>query len=182
MSEISAKTLRKGHATHPIAALQTEYSMWTRNPEIALLKTCRELGISFVAFSPVARGFFSQTSLNITEFPEKDIRRGMPRFFAENFSKNLNYYEALKQISVEENCTLAQLALAWLLHQGSDITVIPGTSRLDHLRENIAADHVKLSAPTLEKISQVLDNVPVYGNRYNEVSQAEVDTEQFPVS
>ena len=180
MSEISAQTLRKGHATHPISALQTEYSMWSRNPEIALLKTCRELGVSFVAFSPVARGFLSQTPLNISEFPEKDIRRAMPRFFAENFSKNLAFYDAMKKIAIQENCTLTQLALAWLLHQGSDITVIPGTARLDHLQENIAADHVRLSEATLERISQVLDNVPIFGNRYNEVSQAEVDTEQYP--
>ncbi len=180
MSEISAQTLRKGHATHPISALQTEYSMWSRNPEIALLKTCRELGVSFVAFSPVARGFLSQTPLNISEFPEKDIRRAMPRFFAENFSKNLAFYDAMKKIAIQENCTLTQLALAWLLHQGSDITVIPGTARLDHLQENIAADHVRLSEATLERISQVLDNVPIFGNRYNEVSQAEVDTEKYP--
>ncbi len=182
MSEISAQTLRKGHATHPISALQTEYSMWSRNPEIALLKTCRELGISFVAFSPVARGFFSQTPLNISEFQEKDIRLAMPRFQPENFNKNIAFYEALKKIALDQNCTLAQLALAWLLHQGSDITVIPGTSRLDHLRENIAADGVHLSPETLQRITNVLDTVPVFGNRYNEVSQAEVDTEQFPAS
>jgi len=128
MSEISAQTLRKGHATYPISALQTEYSMWTKNPEIALLDTCRELGISFVAFSPLARGFFSQSPLAIDQLLEKDIRRGMPRFHAENFEKNLPFYHALKQVALDHQCSLAQLALAWVLHQGNDILVIPGTA------------------------------------------------------
>ena len=178
-SEISALTLEKAHKTFPISALQTEYSMWSRNPEIALLKTCRELGISFVAFSPLARGFFSQTPLAIDQFVEKDIRRGMPRFQQENYEKNIPFYLALKKIADDNQCTLPQLALAWLLHQGDDILVIPGTSKISHLRENVAADKIQLSQQTLSEIDNVLDNVPVHGNRYNSVSQSEVDTEQY---
>ena len=178
-SEISAATLEKAHKTFPISALQTEYSMWSRNPEIALLKTCRELGISFVAFSPLARGFFSQTPLAIDQFVEKDIRRGMPRFQQENYEKNIPFYLALKKIADENHCTLPQLALAWLLHQGEDILVIPGTSKISHLRENVAADKIQLSQQTLSNIDNVLNNVPVHGNRYNSVSQSEVDTEQY---
>ena len=181
MSEVSAQTLRKGHATYPISALQTEYSLWSRNPEIALLQTCRELGISFVAFSPLARGFLGQSILDIDQFAEKDLRRAMPRFEVGNFQKNIPFYEALKQVARDNDCTLAQLALAWLLHQGSDILVIPGTSQIAHLRENVGADHVRLSAQTLAKIEDILSTVPVFGSRYNPVNQSEVDTEQFAV-
>lgn len=179
MSEISAQTLRKAHATFPITALQTEYSMWTRNPEIALLNTCRELGIAFVAFSPLGRGYFSQSPLAIEQLPEKDIRRGMPRFQHENFEKNTAFYLALKAIAVSNNCSLAQLAIAWVLHQGQDILAIPGTANLAHLRENVAADAIHLSHETLDDIAKILDTMPVSGNRYNPVSQSEVDTEQF---
>ena len=181
MSEISAQTLRKGHATFPIAALQTEYSMWSRNPEIALLQTCRELGISFVAFSPLARGFFSQSILAVDQFVEKDIRRGMPRFQLENFEKNIPFYDALKQVANKLHCTLPQLALSWVLHQGNDVLVIPGTANLSHLRENIAADQIQLSAQNLQEINEILQSIPVIGNRYNAVSQSEVDTEQYPI-
>ena len=178
-SEISAATLIKAHNTYPISALQTEYSMWSRNPEIALLKTCRELGISFVAFSPLARGFFSQVPLAINQLIEKDIRLGMPRFHQENYEKNIPFYNALKKVANDHQCTLPQLALAWLLHLGEDILVIPGTSKISHLRENVAADKVRLSKDSLAEIAKILDTVPVYGNRYNAVSQSEVDTEQF---
>jgi len=180
MSEISAQTLRKGHATFPIAALQTEYSMWSRNPEIALLQACRELGIAFVAFSPLARGFLSESLLAIDQFVEKDIRRGMPRFQAENFDKNIPFYNALKQVANKHHCSLPQLALAWVLHQGNDILVIPGTANLSHLRENVAADQIQLSAQNLQEIDEILQSIPVIGNRYNAVSQSEVDTEQYP--
>jgi aryl-alcohol dehydrogenase-like predicted oxidoreductase len=179
MSEISAQTLRKAHAIFPITALQTEYSMWTRNPEIALLNTCRELGIAFVAFSPLGRGYFSQSPLAIAQLPEKDIRRGMPRFQHENFEKNIAFYHALKAIAISNDCSLAQLAIAWVLHQGQDILAIPGTANLAHLRENVAADAIHLSRETLDDIAHILETMPVSGNRYNPVSQSEVDTEQF---
>ena len=178
-SEISATTLIKAHKTYPISALQTEYSMWSRNPEIALLKTCRELGISFVAFSPLARGYFSQDPLAIDQLLEKDIRRAMPRFQNENYEKNIPFYNALKKVAKDHQCTLPQLALAWLLHLGDDILVIPGTSKIAHLRENVAADKIHLSKDALEEITRILNTIPVHGNRYNSVSQSEVDTEQF---
>ncbi len=178
MSEISAQTLRKGHATFPIAALQTEYSMWTKNPEIALLNTCRELGVSFVAFSPLARGFFSESLLAIDQLLEKDIRRAMPRFQVENFEKNVPFYNALKTFAQNHDCSLPQLALAWLLHQGKDVLVIPGTAKLSHLRENIAADQIQLSVHSLKQLDEILNTIPVFGSRYNAVSQSEVDTEQ----
>jgi aryl-alcohol dehydrogenase-like predicted oxidoreductase len=179
MSEVSSDTLRKAHATHPISALQTEYSIWTRNPEISLLSTCKDLDISFVAFSPLGRGFFSNDSLDAPNFVEKDIRRGMPRFQGDNFLKNAPLHQALKEIATFHQCTLAQLALAWVLHQAPGITVIPGTTKIQHLRDNIAADSIQLSADTLSKIEEALVKFPVHGNRYNEVSQSEVDTEQF---
>ena len=139
LSEVSATTLRKAHAEHPITALQTEYSLWTRNPEIAVLAACRELGVSFVAFSPVARGFLCDSLHDVSTLPEKDIRRAMPRFEPGNYARNLALLPPYKAIAAEVGCTPAQLALAWLLHQGKDILPIPGTSNEAHLRENMAA-------------------------------------------
>ena len=179
LSEVSGPTIRKAHAVHPLSAVQTEYSLWTRNPEIAVLPTCRELDIAFVAFSPLGRGYFNTSPIDITKFVEKDIRRGMPRFHPENFSRNLVFFEALQEIAQQQGCTMAQLGLAWLLQLGQDIIPIPGTTRIDHLQEDIDADQIQLRPEVLEKINYVLSSVPIYGNRYNEVSQAEVDTEQY---
>lgn len=180
LSEVSGETIRKAHAVHPISAVQTEYSLWTRNPEIAVLPTCRELEIAFVAFSPVGRGYFNASPLDIGSFVEKDIRRGMPRFQPENFSKNLVFFEALQAVAQEQGCSIAQLGLAWLLQLGQDIIPIPGTTRIDHLQEDIDSDHIRLTPEVLEKLNHVLNTIPVHGNRYNAVSQAEVDTEQYP--
>lgn len=180
LSEVSGETIRKAHAVHPITAVQTEYSLWTRNPEIAILPTCRELDIAFVAFSPLARGFFNATPLDIDSFVEKDIRRGMPRFQPENFTKNLSFFNALQKVAKLQGCSMAQLSLAWLLQLGQDIIPIPGTTRVDHLQDNINSDHIVLSKTVLDQLNDVLENVPVFGNRYNEVSQSEVDTEQYP--
>ncbi len=179
LSEVSGPTIRKAHAVHPLSAVQTEYSLWTRNPEIAVLPTCRELDIAFVAFSPVGRGYFNSTPIDITKFVEKDIRRGMPRFYPENFSRNLVFFEALQEIAQQQGCTMAQLGLAWLLKLGQDIIPIPGTTRIDHLQEDIDADQIQLRPEVLAKINYVLTSIPIYGNRYNEVSQSEVDTEQY---
>ena len=179
LSEVSASTLRKAHAVHPIAAVQTEYSLWTRNPEIAVLQACRELGAAFVAFSPLARGFLCGAPLDIAGFEPKDIRRGMPRFTSDHFAANqklLPSYEALAQ---EAGCSPAQLALAWLLHQGEDIIPIPGTSSVAHLLDDLAAVDVKLDAGLLARLDALINQNTVAGNRYNAQVNSEVDTEVF---
>ncbi|HAJ13428.1 MAG: aldo/keto reductase [Hydrogenophaga sp.] len=178
LSEVSAATLRRAHAVHPIAAVQTEYSLWTRNPEIAVLGACRELGVSFVAFSPVARGFLCGP-MDVSAFDAKDIRRAMPRFTAENYARNARLLPAYTELAREAGCTPAQLAIAWLLHQGPDILPIPGTTRIDHLSENLGAADVKLSDDLLARLDALINPGTVHGDRYNEQSNREVDTETF---
>lgn len=179
LSEVSAATIRKAQAVHPITAVQTEYSLWTRNPEIAVLDTCREFGIAFVAFSPVARGFLCGPDLDVSAFDAKDIRRAMPRFAPEHFAANLKLLPAYRAIADEVGCTPAQLALAWLLHQGPDVLPIPGTSNVDHLRDNLGASEVALDAATLARLDALINQKTVSGNRYNEQSNREVDTEIY---
>ncbi|MEZ5643810.1 MAG: aldo/keto reductase [Burkholderiaceae bacterium] len=178
LSEVSAGTLRKAHAVHPIAAVQTEYSLWTRNPEIAVLQACRELGVSFVAFSPVARGFLCGP-LDINAFDAKDIRRAMPRFSAENHARNAQLLPAYNAIASEAGCTPSQLALAWLLHQGPDILPIPGTRSVDHLVEDLGAADVRLSPDILARLDGLINQHTVHGDRYTEQANREVDTEVF---
>jgi aryl-alcohol dehydrogenase-like predicted oxidoreductase len=179
LSEVSASTLRKAHAVHPIAAVQTEYSLWTRNPEIAVLQACRELGAAFVAFSPVARGFLCGAPLDIASFEPKDIRRGMPRFTPENFAANLKLLPAYHALAQEAGCSPSQLALAWLLHQGEHIVPIPGTTSVDHLSDDLAAVDVKLDASLLARLDALINQKTVAGNRYSAQSNSEVDTEVF---
>lgn len=179
LSEVSAVTLRRAHAVHPIAAVQTEYSLWTRNPEIALLKTCRELGTAFVAFSPVARAFLSGKLLDVGTLEPKDIRHGMPRFEPANYAANLKLLPAYLEVAREVGCTPAQLALAWLLHRGEDIIPIPGTTSLAHLAENLAAVDVKLSPAVMTRLDTLINQNTVVGSRYSDQSQSEVDTEVF---
>ncbi|OSZ74983.1 aldo/keto reductase [Hydrogenophaga sp. IBVHS1] len=178
LSEVSADTLRKAHAVHPIAAVQTEYSLWTRNPEIAVLEACRELGVSFVAFSPVARGFLCG-EIDLAALDAKDIRRTMPRFSPENYAANLKLLAPFEAIAREVGCTPAQLAIAWLLHKGDDLLPIPGTARQDHLRDNIDAADVKLDAATMARLEALINQQTVSGNRYNEQANREVDTESY---
>jgi len=178
LSEVSAATLRLAHAVHPVTALQTEYSLWTRNPEIAVLQACRELGVAFVAFSPVARGFLCG-EIDVSALDAKDIRRTMPRFAPDNYAANLKLLAPFQAIAVEVGCTPAQLAIAWLLHLGNDILPIPGTAREDHLRENIGAADVKLDAATMAKLEALINQQTVKGNRYNEQANREVDTEAY---
>ncbi len=178
LSEVSAATLRRAHAVHPIAALQTEYSLWTRNPEIAVLQACRELGVSFVAFSPVARGFLCGP-LDVAAFDAKDIRRTMPRFTPENHAKNQALLPPFNAIAAEVGCTPAQRAIAWLLHQGDDIVPIPGTTNIDHLHENLAAAQVKLPADLLARVSAHINQQTVSGHRYSAQARSEVDTEDY---
>ncbi|MFO1246555.1 MAG: aldo/keto reductase [Burkholderiaceae bacterium] len=178
LSEVSAATLRRAHAVHPIAALQTEYSLWTRNPEIAVLQACRELGVSFVAFSPVARGFLCGP-LDVATFDAKDIRRTMPRFTPENHAKNQALLPPFNAIAAEVGCTPAQLAIAWLLHQGDDILPIPGTTSVDHLMDDLGAAQVQLSADVLARLDALINQRTVAGDRYSDQANREVDTEVF---
>ena len=180
LSEVSAATIRKAHAVHPVTAVQTEYSLWTRNPEIAVLDACRELGIAFVAFSPVARGFLCDAVHDVSGFDAKDIRRAMPRFEPANYARNLALLPAYKQLAQQAGCTPAQLALAWLLHRGENILPIPGTTSVAHLREDVAAADVKLDAALLQKLDALINQQTVAGNRYSAQSRSEVDTEEFP--
>ena len=179
LSEVSAATVRKAHAVHPISAVQTEYSLWTRNPEIAVLETCREIGAAFVAFSPVARGFLCDALNEVQTLDAKDIRRGMPRFAPENYAANLNLLPPYKALAEQAGCTPAQLALAWLLHKAPHVVPIPGTTRVDHLRENLAAMEVKLSTDLIKRVDALINQTTVKGARYNAQSASEVDTEEF---
>jgi aryl-alcohol dehydrogenase-like predicted oxidoreductase len=180
LSEVSAATLRKAHAVHPVAALQTEYSLWTRNAEVAVLDTCRELGVAFVAFSPLARGFFAGQLRDVTTLPAKDIRLGMPRFHQEHFDRNLPLLDGLAHIAAANDCTMAQAALAWVLAQGDHIIPIPGTTRIDHLEENAAAERVRLSPEALRELNELINPRTVSGARYNASVQQEIDTEELP--
>ena len=178
LSEVSAATLRRAHAVHPITALQTEYSLWTRNPEIAVLDACRELGVAFVAFSPVARGFLCG-EMDVTAFDTKDIRRSMPRFTPANYAANLKLLPAYLSLAQEAGCTPAQLALAWLLQQGEDIIPIPGTTSVEHLHDNLSAVNVTLDADLVARLEALINESTVQGSRYNEQGNREVDTEVF---
>jgi aryl-alcohol dehydrogenase-like predicted oxidoreductase len=179
LSEVSAATLRKAHAVHPIAALQTEYSLWTRNAEVAVLDVCRDLGIAFVAFSPLARGFFGGSLRDTSALPPKDIRLAMPRFQAGHFTRNLRLLDGLASVASESGCTMAQASLAWVLAQGEHIIPIPGTTRVDHLAENAAADQVQLSPAALERLNALINPETVSGARYNQAVQQEIDTEEL---
>lgn len=178
LSEVSASTLRKAHAVHPIAALQTEYSLWTRNPEIAVLQACRELGVAFVAFSPVARGFLCGP-LDVAALDAKDIRRTMPRFAPDNYAANMKLLPAFNALAQEAGCSPSQLALAWLLHKGEDIIPIPGTTSVAHLLDDLGAVDVVLDAGQMARLETLINQNTVLGDRYNAQANSEVDTEVF---
>jgi aryl-alcohol dehydrogenase-like predicted oxidoreductase len=165
LSEAAPKTLRRAHATHPVTALQTEYSLWTRDIEAEILPTCRELGIGFVPYSPLGRGFLSGRFSSPDDIEENDFRRFSPRFSEENFEKNRRLVDAVKRIAGEKDCTPAQLALAWVLAQGDDIVPIPGTKRRSYLEDNAAAVEVELSEDDLKRIDEELPEVA--GERYH---------------
>lgn len=168
LSEASPLSIRRAHAVHPIAALQTEYSLWTRDPEDEVLKTTRELGIAFVAYSPLGRGFLTGQFKKVEDLAGDDYRRHSPRFQGENFQKNLNLVSRVGQLAKENHCTPGQLALAWLLVQGEDIIPIPGTKRRRYLEENAAAVEVKLSTEDLRRIEEVAPKGVAAGQRYPE--------------
>jgi aryl-alcohol dehydrogenase-like predicted oxidoreductase len=180
LSEVSAPTLRRAHAVHPITALQTEYSPWTRNPEIAVLEACRELGVAFVAFSPVGRGFLAGGVRDAARLEDGDFRRGMPRFQGEAFAANLALLDRFETIARDAGCTLAQLCLAWLLAKGDDIIPIPGTTNPDHMREDAAAAAITLSSEIVRRVDEVVNGQTVAGSRYAPAMQASVDTEKMP--
>ena len=168
LSEASAQTLRRAVKVHPIAALQTEYSLWTRDPEQEILSTCRELGIGFVAYSPLGRGFLTGQFRRFEDLPEDDYRRNSPRFQGENFQKNLDLVRRVEEIAKEKGCKPAQLALAWVLAQGDDIVPIPGTKRRKYLEENVGALQVKLTKEDLRRIDEVFPQQAAAGERYPE--------------
>jgi aryl-alcohol dehydrogenase-like predicted oxidoreductase len=165
MSEAAAGTLRRAVKVHPIAALQTEYSLWSREPEEQILPTCRELGVGFVPYSPLGRGFLTGQFKKFEDLPTDDRRREFPRFQGENFQKNLDVVKKIEQLAMQKKCTAGQLALAWVLAQGSDIVPIPGTKRVKYLDENMGALAVKLTPQEIEQIDSIADEV--VGDRYH---------------
>jgi aryl-alcohol dehydrogenase-like predicted oxidoreductase len=167
LSEAGPKTIRRAHVVHPIAALQTEYSLWSRDPESELLATCRELDIAFVAYSPLGRGFLTGQITSVDALDAADFRRGMPRLQAEALDKNLALVKQLEAMAQQKGCTTAQLALAWVLAQGDDIIPIPGTRREAYLRDNIAATAVPLSAEDLNTLDALMPPNAAVGERYN---------------
>ena len=179
LSEVSAATLRRAHAVHPIAAVQTEYSLWTRNPEIAVLDACRELGAAFVAFSPLARGYLGGKLRDVATLDAKDIRRSMPRFEPAAFERNLRLLDGMADLAREAGCTMAQLALAWLLQRGPHVIPIPGTTSPAHLADNLGAADVTLAPEVVDRLEALVNQRTVTGPRYTAASQREIDTEEF---
>lgn len=175
MSEAASNTIRRAAKVHPITALQTEYSLWTRDPEDEILSTCRELGIGFVPYSPLGRGFLTGAFKKPDDLPENDYRRFSPRFQTDNFKHNLRIVEIVNEIAKEKNCTPAQLALAWVLAQGEDIVPIPGTKRIKFLEENVKALNVNLSKEDLKRINIAVPRDFAKGLRYPESSMKTVN-------
>lgn len=179
LSEMSADTLRKAHAVHPVAAMQTEYSPWTRQAEIAVLDACRELGTTFVAFSPVARGALANGVSDPAALEEKDIRRAMPRFMGDNWPRNLALIQQFNAIAAREGVTPGQLSLAWVLSRGDHIVTIPGTGKIAHLEENIARWDWELPGSVADEIDALINQQTVAGHRYAGVMLPTIDTEDF---
>jgi aryl-alcohol dehydrogenase-like predicted oxidoreductase len=178
LSEVSAKTILRAHAVHPIAAVQTEYSLWTRNAEIAVLEACRTIGAAFVAFSPLARGWLTNT-LVPGEFIASDIRRGMPRFQANTLAQNQPVLDEFVGVASEAGCTPAQLALAWLLNRAPHVIPIPGTRSVAHFDENMGAITIRLDRDFLQRLDRLFAAGRIAGDRYPATVQKEIDTEEF---
>ncbi|HYJ83386.1 MAG TPA: aldo/keto reductase [Allosphingosinicella sp.] len=175
LSEAAPATVRRAHAVHPIAALQTEYSLWSRDAEAEILPTVRELGIAYVAYSPLGRGFLAGQFKSPADFPDDDYRRFHPRFTGENFEKNIALVREIESMAAEKGCTAAQLALAWVLAQGEDVIPIPGTKRRKYLEQNIGALDVSLSPEELQRIDRILPPGAASGPRYHEAGMATID-------
>ena len=182
LSEVSAVTLRKAHAEFPISAVQSEYSLWTRNPEIAVLQACAELGVALVAFSPVARGFLTSAPPDIATFDVTDFRKNMPRFAPETYATNCKLLAPFTKVAQAAGCTPAQLAIAWLLHKAPHILPIPGTTSVEHALENAAAVEKVLTPETLAACEALINSQTVQGNRYPVQARSEVDTEEIPAT
>ena len=179
LSEVSAATLRKAHAVHPIAAVQNEYSPWSRNVELGLIETAKEFGTALVAFSPTARGFLAGRVKSAEDLEEGDLRRSMPRFEGENLRHNLALYDRFSQLAGAAGCTPAQLSLAWLLTRGDHVVPIPGTTSIQHLEENLAAGSIDLAPDIIAEIDTLLEPSAIAGARYPASAQADIDTEEF---
>jgi aryl-alcohol dehydrogenase-like predicted oxidoreductase len=179
LSEVSAATLRRAHAVHPIAAVQSEYSLCTRNPEIAVIETCRSIGATFVAFSPLARGFLAGSLPDVALLAPADIRRTMPRFDPAPHSLNLHLLDEYARLARAAHASMAQLALAWVLARGAHVVAIPGTTCTTHLEENLGAATIELQPDLLSRLDALINQRTVAGERYNAAIQAEVDTENF---
>ena len=175
LSEVSPATILRAHAVHPIAAVQNEYSLWSRNVEGGVLDTCRSIGATLVAFSPLGRGFLADSADTADNLAPKDLRRGMPRFQEPNFSRNRQLLPAYRELARQASCTPAQLALAWLLHQAPDIVPIPGTTSSAHLEENLAASDKRLDDSLIERLDALINDQTVHGNRYPPRILQEID-------
>lgn len=180
LSEVSAATLRRAHAVHPIAAVQSEYSLWSRNAEVAVLEECRRIGAAYVAFSPLARGFLADAVHDPETFEPGDLRGAMPRFQAPHWARNAALLGPLRNLAAEAGCTPAQLALAWLLQKAPHIVPIPGTTSPTHLEENVAVTGIRLEPELVARVEALINPRTVSGPRYPEPTQREVDTEELP--
>jgi len=179
LSEMSANTVKRAHKETPIAALQSEYSLWTRNPEISALKTCEDLGIAFVAFSPLARGALAGRLRNPENLEEGDLRLKHPRFNSENWQENIKLIDAFNALAEEAGVTPAQLSLAWVLNLGKYIHVIPGTGYVAHLEENFKVRELNIAQDVFDHASALINQNTVSGPRYPEGAQRDIDTEEF---
>lgn len=179
LSEIGADALRRAHATFPIAALQSEYSLWSRNAELGTLQACKELGIAYVAFSPLGRAFLTGKLQEVEGLVKGDIRAAMPRFAPEAYAKNLQLLAPMQSIAERADCTLAELAIAWVLHQGEHVIALPGTTSVDHLHEDLRGGAVRLDAALLAELDDLFKPERIQGDRYAVASQREVDTEKY---
>lgn len=179
VSEWNAAHLREAHAVHPVAAVQPEYSLWTRNVELGVLDTCKELGIALVAFSPTGRGAFGGVLRDPSTLEDSDLRTKMPRFDAENWPKNLALIERFEQLAGDTGVTPAQLALRWVLEQGGDCHVIPGTTSIAHLEENYRASEIAIPTEAIAEAGRIINHDTVHGHRYHEAIRPTIDTEEF---
>lgn len=179
LSEVSAETLSRAHREHPITALQSEYSLWSRNAELGTLQRCAELGVAYVAFSPLGRGFLADGLPDASALNDKDIRKVMPRFSADNYPRNLRLLAPMREIAEQAGCSLAALAIAWVLHQGEHVIALPGTTQRKHLDEDLQGAQVKLSSSQLAQLDALFQPSAIAGTRYAPQGHKDVDTEEF---